>query len=127
MPPRKLSVVGPTTRAGRAEDRLSATPIPVYQLKVQLRWIKPPIWRRLLVPWDLTLAQLHSVLQVAIGWHNCHLYEFTVGRTSYSTTAEDLFGGFGDDSGEDAAATTLDQVMGQRGKKLGYLYDFGDS
>jgi len=38
-------------------------PPEIYQLKVILLGTSPPIWRRLLVPADLTLAQLHDVLQ----------------------------------------------------------------
>ena len=40
-----------------------------YQIKVTLRCVKPPIWRRLLVEADMSLSQLHEVLQVAMGWH----------------------------------------------------------
>src|SRR4051794_8899446 len=50
----------------------------VYQLKVTLKDIKPPIWRRLLVP-DCTLTGLHEVIQAAMGWENYHMYDFEVG------------------------------------------------
>lgn len=42
-------------------------PPEIYQLKVTLLGTMPPIWRRLLVPADLTLAQLHDVVQAAMG------------------------------------------------------------
>ncbi len=45
----------------------SVVPPEIYQLKVTLLGTSPPIWRRLLVPADLTLAQMHDVLQVRDG------------------------------------------------------------
>ncbi len=39
----------------------------IYQIKVTLLGTRPPMWRRLLVPATLTLAQLHDVLQAAMG------------------------------------------------------------
>src|ERR1017187_2384819 len=40
----------------------------------------PSIWRRLLVPAEVTLAQLHDVLQAVMGWQDCHMHEFRMGR-----------------------------------------------
>lgn len=40
----------------------------VYQLKVFLRGIKPPVWRRVLVPQDCTISVLHETIQIAMGW-----------------------------------------------------------
>ncbi|HHY32978.1 MAG TPA: plasmid pRiA4b ORF-3 family protein [Firmicutes bacterium] len=94
----------------------------VYQLKVTLRGIRPPIWRRLLVPGDVTLADLHEILQVAMDWEDYHAWEFRVGR--------ELFG-IPDPSGwvefQDAAESRLDEVVRQPKTKFQYIYDFGDN
>ena len=69
-----------------------------YQLKVQLRNVRPPIWRRLLVPGDITLAELHEVIQTAIGWTNTHLHEFEIDRVSYRDPDPDWESEFADES-----------------------------
>lgn len=46
---------------------------PVYQLKVTLKGSKPPIWRRIQVPGSITLATLHRIIQVIMGWEDYHL------------------------------------------------------
>ncbi len=53
-----------------------ATANHVYRLKVTLAEIQPPVWRRLLVPAEMSLAKLHRVLQDAMGWTNSHLHCF---------------------------------------------------
>ena len=54
-----------------------------YQLKITLRDIQPPIWRRIQVWEDATLAQLHTILQIVMGWEDYHLHEFAIGRRHY--------------------------------------------
>src|SRR5580704_14935874 len=51
----------------------------IYQFKVALVGITPLIWRRVQVTGDYTLAQLHRVLQVVMGWENYHLHMFRIG------------------------------------------------
>ena len=58
------------------------TPEDIYQIKVTLLGTSPPIWRRLLVPADVTLSQLHDVLQAAMGWDDGHMHEFSIGQRS---------------------------------------------
>ena len=97
----------------------------IYQIKVMLLGTSPPIWRRLLLPADLTLAGLHNVLQSAMGWEHSHLHEFLVGRQRYGEP--DLTGGgFGIDSLMDERQVRLHQVLGRVGAKAIYIYDFGD-
>ncbi|WP_454743556.1 IS1096 element passenger TnpR family protein [Cupriavidus necator] len=40
----------------------------VLQLRIALRGLSPPVWRRVLVPEHLTLTELHNVSQVVMGW-----------------------------------------------------------
>jgi len=55
----------------------------IVSLKVTLRDIKPPIWRRLLVPGTMTLGDLHQAVQAAMGWDNDHLHAFDIAGRQY--------------------------------------------
>src|SRR6202040_3341974 len=70
-------------------------PQEIYQIKVTLLGTSPPIWRRLLVPANLTLEQLHDVLQLAMGWEDCHMHDFRIGQQRFGTPdpMEQVFGG----------------------------------
>lgn len=95
-------------------------------LKVTLRGTKPPVWRRLEVPSDLPLDQVHAVLQRAMGWTDSHLHRFAVEdapRASYFVTDFDLEEG---DEGTLESDVRLDQVLRRPGDRLHYSYDFGD-
>lgn len=95
----------------------------IYQLKVTLRGSKPPIWRRLQVPATTTLADLHPILQVAMGWHNAHLHQFIVDGAYYSAVnLDDPFM-----ETHDAGKAILRQIAPREGSKFVYEYDFGDS
>ena len=53
----------------------------VYQFKITLRDIKPPIWRRIQVPETYTFWDLHVAIQDAMGWSDYHLHEFEISRS----------------------------------------------
>lgn len=96
----------------------------IYQLKVTLRHSKPPIWRRIQVPANTRLDQLHRILQLTMGWDNSHLHQFKVGQRYYGMTEpESDF----DLDMEDERKVTLAQLAPGVKKKLLYEYDFGDS
>jgi hypothetical protein len=104
----------------------SAVPPEVYQLKVTLLGSSPPIWRRLLVPADVTLAQLHDVLQTAIGWEDGHMHEFSIGRRRIGRPdPEDRFMEM--PGVENEATVRLSGILGRVGSKAIYTYDFGDT
>ena len=103
-------------RAKRSTTRV------VYQIKVTLKGSKPPIWRRMQVTSETTLAQLHRILQGVMGWEGYHLYQFEVSGMEYGDPRmlEEM-------EGEDARRVTLETLV--RGEKFKFLYeyDFGDS
>ena len=93
----------------------------IFQLKIQLRNLRPPIWRRVLVPGEMTLAGLHDVIQTAMGWTNSHLHEFEIEGVSYGDPDPDDWGPeFADES-----KVKLFRVAHQ-GDRIRYTYDFGD-
>src|SRR4051812_48498008 len=49
-----------------------------YQLRVWLRGISPTIWRRFVVRGDSTIADLHYILQLVMGWTDTHLHTFVL-------------------------------------------------
>jgi len=95
---------------------------PIYQIKVTLEHSKPPIWRRVLVPGDVTLEKLHTIIQEAMGWTNSHLHQFIVGQTYIGEPHPDY--GF---EMQDERRVRLNQVAPRQGFKFRYEYDFGDS
>jgi Plasmid pRiA4b ORF-3-like protein len=55
----------------------------IVSLKVALRGTRPPVWRRLLMPGTMTLADLHQAIQAAMGWEDCHLHVFDIAGRRY--------------------------------------------
>lgn len=96
----------------------------IYQLKITLWGIRPPIWRRLEVK-DCTLERLHEIIQVAMGWESYHLWSFQIGGREFgpSEMGDDPFG---DLEMEDSSTVMLSRIIAQGHKKFVYLYDFGD-
>ena len=93
----------------------------VYQLKITLRDIKPPVWRRIQVK-DCTLTKLHEIIQTCMGWDGYHLHAFDIGGEQYSEPDPD-----GMTEAEDERKVKLSQVVAQGYKKFSYTYDFGDN
>ena len=63
--------------------------ISVFQLRISMRGLIPPVWRCVIVPEHLTLAHLHSVIQVVMGWTDEHLHQFTIRGRRYGKAHED--------------------------------------
>jgi hypothetical protein len=93
-----------------------------YQLKVTLMEAAPPIWRRLSVPGDTTLAELDRVIQAAMGWTNSHLHTFTVGGVLYAEPSPEW-----EVDVRDERPVRLADVAREEGEAFVYEYDLGDS
>src|SRR5664280_958654 len=105
---------------GAMPDTMQPAPLPsAYQLRVVVRGVSPLIWRRLLVPADTTIADLHAVLQTAFGWTGTHLHRFVVhGR-------EDGTGYVGGPSfGDDPRRVRLGDLGLRPTERFTYHYDF---
>jgi len=128
-----------------------AAPVPVYQVRITLRGTKPPIWRRVAVPSDITLAELHEIIQIVMGWYDCHLHQFVVkcperkpssmelrelwlkgmvGEMAEFMRGERVFVDLSNEDldmeGEDEREVTLQELCRKVKSKLLYEYDFGD-
>lgn len=95
-----------------------------YQIYLELKGSKPKIWRRLLVPSDVSLSDFHKVLQTVMGWTNSHLHQFIADRQHYEPPAPK--DEFWESYGEDYTGLTLDDILEEENDKITYEYDFGD-
>src|SRR5438132_283082 len=92
---------------------------PEYRIRASLEDAASPIWRLLIVPGDLTLRQIHHVLQLVFGWKDSRLHASEAGPVDI---------GMPDDEEPfpiDDRVVRLDAVA-RRAKTITYVYDFGD-
>ena len=121
VPPDQLPYLKERSPQGRRRKTMPSK-VRIYQIKATLDESKPPIWRRILVPSNITLEKFHYMLQVAMGWTNSHLHQFIVGQTYFGEPHPDY--GF---EMRDERDVKLNQVVTGEGFKFRYEYDFGDS
>jgi hypothetical protein len=94
---------------------------PVLRVRITLRDVgDPPVWRQVLIPATYPLSRVHRVIQAVMGWEDCHLHAFQIGKTSYGPDPDGELG-FADE----AKARLAD--VARVGTRIGYEYDFGDS
>jgi Plasmid pRiA4b ORF-3-like protein len=108
--------------ARKAPLRAVKAAAPIYELRIELLYLEPAIWRRILVPASIKLSKLHLVLLWTMGWAGGHLHEFVIGDDNYGIP----------DPNYDTPPViqredriTLSAALGAR-KAFTYLYDYGD-
>ena len=94
----------------------------LYELKVEIQRIDPPIWRLIQVPPRTSLKRLHKILQIAMGWTNSHLHMFKVDGHEYGEPNPEY-----DFEVLDESKLTLEKIFAGGTKSFQYEYDMGDS
>jgi hypothetical protein len=131
---RRRAVAKKKSKAGQEGSRAAAkTPKTaakadsgtIYQLKIALQDVEPPIWRRVETA-DCTLEDLHDIIQISMGWEDAHLHLFRVGGEQYGAL-DQWEADFDDAETKDERKAKLHHLVEQGVKKFIYEYDMGDS
>jgi hypothetical protein len=107
-------------RIMKAATRKSHAGEAPLSLKVTLRDTKPPIWRRLVMPGEMTLGDLHQAIQAVMGWDDAHLHAFDIAGQDYSDPCSV-------DGVADEERLSLNAVLKSGVRRFTYTYDFGDN
>jgi hypothetical protein len=91
----------------------------ICQMKITLKDVKPPIWRRIQVKSDITLKVLHRIIQEVMGWEDGHLHKFNIFGVSYGDPEQEV--------GSDEKKVRLNKLHLEEKHKFLYVYDFGDN
>jgi hypothetical protein len=91
----------------------------IYDFRIELRHIKPAIWRQVLVPSVMHLDSFHGVIQESFGWQDYHLYRFEFRDRAFERK-------HAESEAEDAGKMRLDALGLSEGDTILYTYDFGD-
>ena len=91
----------------------------VLQLRISLQGVSPPFWRRLLIPERITIAQLHHVMQLAMGWSGEHLHQFVIRGWRYGGHRDGAMPFFAGPNTLSLAAFGL-----REHERFAYVYDF---
>ncbi len=97
---------------------MSESATSIYQLRLVLRHVTPLVWRRVLVCSDTTIAQLHRVIQVTMGWEDFHLHRFRIHGKDYAS------GCSGSICATDPHTVTLASLRLRPRERFAYHYDF---
>ncbi len=101
-------------------------------IKATLAYTSPAVWRRLELPDTHTFWELHFALQLAFGWENAHLFEFSTGRGGpgqlltgtppVQPSEEDFMAEWW----RDPRQVPLSEFLRALKDKVSYVYDMGD-
>jgi hypothetical protein len=93
----------------------------IFELEIVLNDVEPRVWRVIQVPNSVPLRKLHKVIQTAMGWENCHRYNYERSGIVFGQPDPDYL----DDTIDDRKIA-LCCLLKQEGDTMIYVYDFGD-
>ena len=97
--------------------------MPGYTCKIVIEDTHPPVWRRVIIPDQITFFELHKIIQILFDWDDVHLHGFHIPSDDIVIDDEgefDLWGNHYNDFD-----TNIDFFF-KNYKWIRYIYDFGD-
>ena len=99
----------------------------IYEFRVTLLGIEPPIWRTIQVSAAYSFWDLHVAIQDSMGWLDYHLHEFRIkkprGRKPIEIGIPD---GESDHDPLPGWKVPISDYFNEPGVRATYVYDFGD-
>ena len=96
-------------------------PEKVVPVKIELEYIEPKIWRRVVVSVKTDLATLHGIIQIVFRWNDNEAWYFEFGGKWYGTGAR-ISGHL--PNVYEADSFRLDGLLRMGMKRMNYRYDF---
>jgi hypothetical protein len=112
----------PSTAPRAVARRVAKLTALQVQLRVELKGVQPLIWRRILVPENVTLQKLHVTLLRAMGWLGGHVHEYEIARLRYGLPDPD----WSDPELHDERRFRLKSFIDTGLRRFTYIYDLGD-
>lgn len=97
-----------------------ANPGKILQIKIGLKYASPPIWRRILMPSETSLEDLHSFIQRIMDWDGDHLHQFECQGHHLGSPYDEFLD-------KDYEGVRVGELLRTAKDKMEYLYDFGAS
>jgi len=131
-----VAPVTPLPRAGVLQLRIDLVDIPFLARGGKMNYTG--IWRRVLVPDTITLADLHCVIRESMGWLDCHLHAFEgFGEDDIDVDLIREYKAlgmeyvplmiYGDDENRFEPYVYVNFHLNETGDTLRYTYDMGDN
>jgi len=86
----------------------------------------PRVWRKVLVTENISFHDLHTVIQLAFGWDDYHLYKFLLKDKKNKTIKISKLSADYYEPDYDSEKTNLSEILNENITEIEYIYDFGD-